>query len=186
MTADECYVSVDVEAAGPIPGEYSLLSLGACLVRDVQQTFYAELQPISMRSVPEAIAIAGLSLQTLTEAGQPPEAAMRAFAEWLDRVCKGAIPVFVGFNAGFDWSFVNWYFLRYSGANPFGIGGIDIKAYFMGMTGVTWDETRSSRLPERFRLAADSSGAHNALDDAVQQAKMFAAMLDEARTRSHA
>ena len=32
MVHPECYISVDVEAAGPIPGTYSLLSIGACVV----------------------------------------------------------------------------------------------------------------------------------------------------------
>ena len=30
----EVFISVDVETAGPIPGEYSLLTIGACDVRD--------------------------------------------------------------------------------------------------------------------------------------------------------
>jgi ribonuclease T len=32
MNEREIYFSVDIEASGPIPGEYSMLSLGACLV----------------------------------------------------------------------------------------------------------------------------------------------------------
>ena len=33
MTEDStCYISVDIETSGPIPGDYSLLSLGACVV----------------------------------------------------------------------------------------------------------------------------------------------------------
>jgi hypothetical protein len=36
----EAYVSVDVETAGPYPGQYSMLSIGACLVADRQRTFY--------------------------------------------------------------------------------------------------------------------------------------------------
>jgi ribonuclease T len=28
----ECLISVDVETSGPIPGDYSMLSLGACVV----------------------------------------------------------------------------------------------------------------------------------------------------------
>src|SRR6266436_4496570 len=37
---DEAYISVDIEAAGPVPGEYSMLSLGACLVDSPEITFY--------------------------------------------------------------------------------------------------------------------------------------------------
>ena len=63
-------------------------------------------------------------------------------------VAKAAKPVFVGFNAPFDWAFVNFYFQQYLGDNPFGIGAIDIKSYYMGMSGGTWEDTRSSRIPE--------------------------------------
>ena len=35
----EIFVSIDVETSGPIPGEYSLLSIGACLVSDPDTTF---------------------------------------------------------------------------------------------------------------------------------------------------
>ena len=58
----ETYVSVDVESAGPNPADYALLSIGACLVDDPEQTFYVELQPTSMRFTPEALAVSGLSL----------------------------------------------------------------------------------------------------------------------------
>ncbi|WP_268747167.1 hypothetical protein [Sphingobium sp. Ant17] len=35
----EIFVSVDVETAGPIPGEYSLLSIGACSVFAPEEAF---------------------------------------------------------------------------------------------------------------------------------------------------
>jgi ribonuclease T len=35
----EVFISVDVETAGPIPGEYSLLSIGACRVDDDTEAF---------------------------------------------------------------------------------------------------------------------------------------------------
>lgn len=38
--ADEVFISVDVETSGPILGEYSLLSIGACLVGGRDKTFY--------------------------------------------------------------------------------------------------------------------------------------------------
>ena len=40
MHPDELYVSVDVETSGPIPGEYSLLSIGACLVAKHETSIY--------------------------------------------------------------------------------------------------------------------------------------------------
>ncbi|EDL3607905.1 3'-5' exonuclease, partial [Salmonella enterica subsp. enterica serovar Newport] len=59
---DEIYVSVDIETSGPIPGEYSMLSIGACLVSNPENTLYLTLQPDSPRHDLEAIAISGLNL----------------------------------------------------------------------------------------------------------------------------
>ena len=43
----EIRISVDVEASGPSPSTGSLLSIGACLVDDLDVAFYRELQPIA-------------------------------------------------------------------------------------------------------------------------------------------
>ena len=78
-------ISVDVEAAGPIPATYSLLSLGASVVNDPMQHFYAEFQPITENIVPEALAVSGFSLTALAQQGQAPEAAMRRFRDWITK-----------------------------------------------------------------------------------------------------
>lgn len=85
-------------------------------------------------------------------------------------------PMFVGFNAGFDWSFVNWYFHTYLGENPFGFAPLDIKSYYMGRAGCSWADTKSSRLPEPYRPRP--AAAHNAEADAVAQAESFWAMVE--------
>jgi len=58
----EIYISVDVEASGPIPGEYSLLSIGACLVGQPDQSFYVELKPLNDNFFEKAMDVTGLSL----------------------------------------------------------------------------------------------------------------------------
>ncbi|MGS8295842.1 hypothetical protein ACQ93L_22750, partial [Escherichia coli] len=45
MNASEIFVSVDIETSGPVPGLFSLLSIGACLVHAPDVRFYAELKP---------------------------------------------------------------------------------------------------------------------------------------------
>lgn len=171
----EVYISVDVEAAGPVPATYSMLSLGAVAVDDPQATFYVELWPVNDNSVPEAMKIVGRTLQDFQRSGCDPKKAMAAFRDWLGSAAKGGKPVFVCFNATFDWAFVNFYFHQYLGENPFGFGGLDIKSYYMGLTGCTWEDTRSSRIAPEFKHSSQPH-THNALDDAIEQAGLFRRM----------
>jgi DNA polymerase III epsilon subunit-like protein len=168
----EIYISVDVETAGPIPGEYSLLSIGACDVDDDSRSFSIELKPINSNADPKALEVAGLSLADLAERGVDPAAAMAAFATWANGVAgDDHMLVFVGFNAPFDWSFVNYYFHRFTGANPFGFAALDIKALYMGAMGSSWADTRSSQIARH--LAPERHGDHHALHDAKYQAELF-------------
>lgn len=180
--ANEAYISVDIEASGPIPGVYSMLAIGACVVGRPEESFYAELRPINDAFVPEALQVSGLTFEELRRSGGEPAEVMRAFQAWVAHCSEGNRPVFVGFNATFDWSFVNWYFHRYVRENPFGIGGVDIKAYYMGLAGCSWAETTSSRLPDRFKSKLPHT--HNALDDARAQADTFAKLLAAHRPAS--
>lgn len=168
----EVFISVDVETAGPIPGEFSMLTLGACCVDDPSKTFTCSFKPINKNFVPEALEVTGLSMSTLAEEGLAPDAAMRKFAEWVGSLTtEGQVPVFVGLNAPFDWSFVNYYFHRFVGTNPFGFTALDIKALFMGVTGSTWRDTRSSFIARR--VHPTRKGDHDALHDALYQAELF-------------
>jgi DNA polymerase III epsilon subunit-like protein len=176
----ESYISVDIEAAGPIPATYSMLSLGAVVVDDPKSTFYVEFRPVNDKSVPEAMKVVGRTLQEFEQSGRDPKDAMIAFRDWLSSIAKGKKPVFVGFNATFDWAFVNFYFHHYLRENPFGFGGLDIKSYYMGMTGCTWAETRSSRIAPEF--TSPLAHTHQALDDAIEQAEMFRKMRYKAIT----
>jgi DNA polymerase III epsilon subunit-like protein len=169
---EDVFVSVDTEADGPIPGEYSMISLGAVVAGRPEATFYREIRPISDRFVPEALAVSGLDREKLLREGAAPEAAMRDFAAWLKGVSPARRPVFVAFNATFDWMFVSYYFHRFTGDNPFGISGLDIKAYYMGALGKrTWADTAKRNMEKRF--LSDAPHTHNALDDAREQAEIF-------------
>lgn len=173
----EIYISVDIEAAGPVPPTYSMLSLGAAVVANPQLTFYAELKPTNEQSLPEAMKVIGRTLKDFSSVGCDPKEVMTAFRDWLKEVANGNKPVFVGFNATFDWAFVNYYFHEYLGKNPFGFGGLDIKSYYMGMTGCAWEDTRSSRIATEFK--SPSPHTHQALDDAIEQGEMFRKMQEK-------
>ena len=56
------YIVVDVEADGPIPGDYSMVCFGAIVVEPVlARTFYGRLKPISEKWLPDALAVSGFS-----------------------------------------------------------------------------------------------------------------------------
>jgi DNA polymerase III epsilon subunit-like protein len=168
----ELFISIDVEAAGPIPGEYSMLSLGACDAINPEHTFLCTLKPITERADPKALEVSGLSLEELRSTGLDPEVAMERFDTWISSLSTSTdTVVFVGFNAPFDWSFVNYYFHRFLGRNPFGFSALDIKALYMGATGCTWGETKSSAIAKHLRPKLE--GDHNALHDALYQAELF-------------
>ncbi len=173
MTAkQEIFISVDVETSGPIPGEYSMLTLGACCIDNPAKTFSCMLKPISGNFVPAALEVTGLSLVKLAEDGLSADVAMGQFSVWIASQCtEGRTPVFVGLNAPFDWSFVNYYFHRFSAGNPFGFTAVDIKALYMGATGCSWHETRSSAIARRVHPTL--VGDHDALHDAQYQAELF-------------
>lgn len=172
----EAYISVDIEAAGPIPGKYSMLSIGACVVGQPEVAFYRELKPLNMDSIPEALSVSRLSLEGLVQTGMPARDALLQCEAWLANSCEGKQAVFVGFNAVFDWSFINWYFHEFLGKNPFGHGGIDIKSYYMGLAGTSWAQSSFSQLPAAFQ--PDLKQTHNALDDARSQAEVFESLLN--------
>lgn len=176
---NEIYFSVDVETSGPIPGEYSLLSIGACVVGDTARRFYIELQPLNDKYTTAALVTANLALADLQERGVAPQAAMAQFAEWVRENADRARAVFVGFNAPFDWSFVNYYFVKFLGIkeNPFGHSALDIKSYYMGAYGTTFAETSIMRLPPEIH-PPNNHLTHNALEDAIQQAKIFERLLE--------
>lgn len=168
---NETFISVDIEASGPIPGEYSLLSIGACSAYEPDRAFSCLIKPISTNAEPQALKVTGLHLEELVVTGLTPKAAMEEFAQWVQEVCVGSTPVFVGLNAAFDWSFVNYYFHRFIGNNPFGFAALDIKSLFMGAQGCSWHDTRSSSMKRT--LLATSEGTHDALEDARYQAELF-------------
>ncbi len=174
----ETFISVDIETAGPVPAEYSILSIGACLVEDPETTFYVELKPEHEAVVESALAVSDLSLDVLAVMGQPPVEAMERFADWVEEVVPADHrPIFTAFNAAFDWMFVADYFHRHLGRNPFGYSALDIKAFAMGSANTTWAQTSMDTLAARH--LGGRALRHHALSDAQDQAELFRHLLEE-------
>lgn len=179
---EECFISVDIETTGPTPGIYSMYELGACVVGDDAKRFFEEIALLpGGQAVPEALNACGHSIEELQLKGREPALVMRRFDEWVRKVSAGKSAVFVAHGATFDWMFVEWYFRIYLGDNPFGHAGLDIKSFYMGLMRSRWGEAKASKMDPRF--LSEKPHTHNALDDAIQQADMFAKMLAHAGLR---
>ena len=175
------YVSVDIETTGPNPSGHSMLSIGACTLSRPRNTFYIELKPLSSNFTHEAMQTHHLNLDTLAKTGSEPAAAMENFEYWLSTAIPGNIPpIFVGFNASFDWMFVNDYFHRFMGHNPFGHNALDIKAFYMGLIHGSWAQSSMKKVNHHYLDLKSQGLSHHALQDAIDQATMFEKMLVEA------
>jgi ribonuclease T len=174
------YISVDIECSGPIPVDYSMLSLGACVVgyednKNNDYTFYIEIQPISDHYVKEALEIAGLSIQELEVKGTAPKEAMKKFADWIAKVSGDKKPIFVASPISFDWCFLNYYFHKFLGYNPF-VSGIDLKSVWIGKTNGKWHVTSIDDIKKKLGLE-NIAHTHNALEDAKEQSIIFYKMM---------
>jgi DNA polymerase III epsilon subunit-like protein len=185
----EIFIMVDTEYSGPVPGVYSLLSLGAVVVGKhtppFAKTFYIEFQPLAGGLVdPEAMAYSRLDIERLKQEGKTPLDALAKFVGWLSVVAPNHVtrPVMVS-QGVCDHMFVQWYLYKFLGSSPFwhransGINGIDMKSFYMGRYNVpnfSQTKARSMRLAVP---APDNTDNHHALADAIHQAALFDSML---------
>jgi len=174
----ELYVAVDVEADGPIPGPYSMISLGMAVAGRRDLAFYTELRPISEEFVPQALAVSGLDRQRLLREAPSAEEAMSAAARWVTALRPLGRPVFLAAPAVWDGMFLHWYFVRFSGRSPFGAtgSGVDLRSYWMGRTDCDWANTRKDSIKKALGLA-DLPHTHHAGEDAAELAQVFHAAL---------
>lgn len=185
MTRSDVLMSVDIEADGPIPGEYSMLSFGLAVAGTYdgtefqaadpeERTFYAELKPIGDRVDPAALAVSGLDRDVLLREGRDPAEAMTEAGAWVRAVGNelGATPVFVAYPLSFDWMWMYWYFVRYAAAgSPFGHSRcLDMKTMYAVKSGAVMSRSTKRFMPKH--LLSKRPHTHNALDDAVEQAEL--------------
>ena len=150
------FFAVDVETDGPIPGDYSMVSFGAVLVKPgLEETFYGQLRPISDNWVPEALAVSGHSRQE-TETFDDPAEVMDRFAGWIGEHSNGR-PIFISDNNGFDWMFICWYFHRFTGSNPFGFSSQNLGSLYKGLVQDTF---------KNFKHLRKTAHTHHPVDDA--------------------
>ncbi|ARJ68791.1 exonuclease [Paracoccus contaminans] len=181
----DVYFSADVETDGSVPGPYSMLSFSMVLAgtfdgqrftrpHSYDEYFYAELAPISTNFQPEALAVNGLDRSRLILTGTSPPDAMNAAYDWVMRTSLGGTPILVAYPVAFDWTWLYWYFSVFSAkGSPFGYSNCyDIKTAFAAKGGSQVSLSGRSKMPPR--LQSKKPHTHNAVDDAIEQAEIFA------------
>jgi len=162
------YIMVDIEADGPIPGDFSMIALGAIVVEHaLDRVFRTNMRPISDRWVPEALAVSGFAREDTLHFADPKQEIER-FGAWL-KALRGQ-PVFVSDNNGFDWQFVCWYFHHFTGTNPFGFSSQNLGSLYKGLV----KDMRAS-----FKHLRRTKHTHDPVDDARGNAEAMLHMIDE-------
>lgn len=189
----EIYVSVDIEATGPIPGPYSMLSLGAAAFipggqsdRTPIDTFevnFAELPDATWhpntlewwQEFPDALAYS-------TRSPVDPEEAMLRFMTWVQSL--PGKPVLVVYPT-WDYLWVHWYFIRFLGNNPFGIASLDIKSLAYRRVqpprkgpNPSFHATSKKNMPKKW-FEGDIPHTHKAVEDAIGQGVIFINIMRE-------
>ena len=160
------YIMVDVESDGPIPGDYSMVCLGAIVVEpSLGRTFYGQLKPISEKWLPEALVVSGFGREE-TLLFEDPEIVMNKFLTWVETNIDGR-PLFISDNNGYDWQFVNWYFHHFLGKNPFGHSSSNLGSLYKGFVKDTFTN---------FKHLRKTRHTHNPVDDARGNAEALLAM----------
>lgn len=181
----DAYFSADVETDGPIPGPFSILSFALVFAgsfdgrhfqrpNNYERTLYKELRPISENFEPEALHVNGLDRRRLCFEGESPEKAMTEACRWVQEVAGPAQPVLVAYPLSFDWTWLYWYFIRFSvDGSPFDYSRcFDIKTAIAVKAAIPISEAGRSRIDPSLRSRHPHT--HHAIDDAIAQAEIFA------------
>jgi hypothetical protein len=161
---------VDVETDGPIPGDYSLLWIGAVAL-DTLEFFTVKLKPLPFAAISwEALSATGLDRSDFEKNGEPPELAMNKFNSWIQKTNRKGRPILFSDNNQFDGMFIAWYFHHFLKHNPFGYSSRRIGDLYCGLRGDLFAQWKQLR---------KTAHTHNPVDDAQGNAEALRTILEE-------
>ncbi len=185
----DVYFSADIETDGAIPGPFSMLSFALVEIGsfdgarfdkagEASRHYYAELKPISPAFDHEAMTINRLDRDRLVTHGRDPADVMTEAATWVRDIAQAGSPVLVAYPLAFDWSWLYWYFVRFSNlGSPFNHSRcFDVKTAFAVKAHRPIVDSGRDRLPSSLR--AETHHTHHALDDAREQAEIFVKLFE--------
>lgn len=189
MAKKEIYVSVDIEADGPIPGAFSMLNFGAAAFELGNEkplaTFEVNLSPLEGASQdPTTMEFWGRNPEAwayVTKDPIPASQAIDQFQQWLKSLPGN--PVLVTYPS-WDYMWIRWYHVRFLGhtaAQTLGLAALDVKTLAMAaMKHPTFKNTSkrtmSKNHPEWF--TGHPPHDHTGLSDAIGQGILFLRIME--------
>ncbi len=167
---------VDVEADGPCPGLYSMVSFAAVRVQPepLECVFYGETRPMTEQFVPGALQACNMTRERHLQF-EDPKLVMARFGQWLSEHSTGR-PIFVSDNPAFDWQFINYYFHAHCGSNPFGHSARRVGDLYAGLQ-------RDFFASSKWRALRKTRHTHHPVDDARGVAEALLAMAEDHKLR---
>jgi len=98
---------------------------------------------------------------------------MTDYVAWLKKL--PGKPVFVAYPAGFDFMFIYWYLIHFTGESPFSHSALDMKTFAMALLKTDYREATKRNMPKEWFDSLPHT--HIALDDAIEQGALFCNML---------
>lgn len=181
---------IDIEASGPVPSLFDMISLGAVAVHEVGDgslrlgdSFYVEIVPSAPGWEAEAEGIHGLSKAYLEANGVSRKQAMTQLTAWVESTKDPqSDATFVGHNAPFDWSHVAWCYSVEGMKNPFGYKALCTKSLATGVLACHWLDSGKETIAQALALPMeDMVQKHRADYDAAYQALVLKGLLEKSR-----
>ncbi|MBL8548943.1 MAG: hypothetical protein JNJ73_03080 [Hyphomonadaceae bacterium] len=172
MSAWDAHIILDVEADGPCPGLFNMISFGLVSLANPERAFLGEVAPVLDHPGIEAgREVSGISFAT-QKTYRPPALVMTEAHAWVREIAGAKRPVFWSDNPAFDWQFWNWYSQKFVGANPGGhsarrIGDLDAGRRGEPLNASAWKKRRVT------------THTHNPVDDARGNAEALRWILTE-------
>jgi len=182
----EIFVSIDIETTGPVPGLYSMISLGAAHFTKESGQYPLSTFSANLMELPEADDGSHRDDETMDwwanhmeawgEARKDPEeieAVMNSFRLWIESLGPNVVPVY--YPSGYDLPFISYYSQRFLGKVFLTHRAIDLQTLAWSMLGSPFvKNSRQSAYPKEWLVT--NKHKHRAVDDAVAQGQMFMRM----------
>jgi hypothetical protein len=177
------FLSIDVEADGPIPGVNSMLSYGVAAFNEsgnLKATFTDNLELLE-GAVPDNNTMAWWSgrreaWEACRKGLVHPAYSMNHFRSWLQDIgeMSSSYPKYtvIGYPVTYDFMWLYWYWHKFLKVMPpFSFSGLDIKTFAMSLLHVDFHKVGKRSMPDKW--FSGRRHTHVALDDAIEQGELF-------------